>query len=62
MADKILKWRDSDSIKGVRNRLKIAVKACTDGSSVKLELKSAQNLIEICNQLIHIEENHEEPT
>jgi hypothetical protein len=51
-------WRGSKQLRGVRSRLQAALNACTDGAWVELDIKTAKNLIEVCNQAIHTEEGH----
>jgi hypothetical protein len=61
MTKKIIKtsvWRNSNQIKGVRAQLVGAINACTNGAKIELDIKSARNLVEICDQAIHTEEGH----
>jgi len=55
------KWphRNSYQIKGVRAQLVGSINACRDGATVEIDWKTAQNLVEICNQSIHFEEAQE---
>lgn len=55
-----MKWRNSKELAGVRSQLKAAINACDDGAYVTLDLKSACNLLEICDQAIHTEKGHEQ--
>lgn len=52
-------WRDSRSLAGVRSQLVAAVRNCDDGAYVTLDMKTALNLIEVCDQAIHTEKGHE---
>jgi hypothetical protein len=52
-------WRTSAQLRGVRSQLTQAVNACMDGAYVTLDIKSARNLLEVCDQAIHTEEGHE---
>ena len=54
-------WRNSRQIKGVRAQLKGAINSCTDGAYVQLDIKTARNLLEVCDQAIHTEVGHEPP-
>ena len=51
-------WRTSNQIRGVRAILTRDINACTDGAYVTIDLKTARNLQEICDQAIHTEEGH----
>jgi hypothetical protein len=55
---KELKWRSSRQIAGVRAQLQAAVNRCTDGAEVVLDVKSAWNLLEVCDQAAHTERGH----
>ncbi len=55
------KWRSSQQLKGVRSQLVAAINACTDGAHVMLDMKSARNLVQVCDQAIHTEVG-QEPT
>lgn len=52
-------WRNSRQIKGVRSQLVGELNANTDGAYVTIDIKTARNLVEICDQAIHTEEGHE---
>ena len=51
-------WRTSAQLRGCRAQLVAAINASEDGAYVSLDIKSARNLVEICDQCIHIEEGH----
>lgn len=53
------KWRTAQQIRGVRAMLKRDLNACADGAAVQIDLKTARNLIEVCDQAIHTETEHE---
>lgn len=59
--DKNHTWRTSKQIKGTRVNLVGAINACDDGANVVIDIKLARNLVEICDQAIHTEKNHEPP-
>ena len=61
MAGKGLHWRNSKQIQGVRNRITHALSACKDGVHITLEVGTAHSLIEICDQAIRTEKEHEAP-
>lgn len=52
-------WRNSAQLRGVRSRLTSAINQCADGAYVTLDIRSARNLQEICDQAIHTEIGHE---
>ena len=52
-------WRNSAQLRGVRSQLVAAINACTDGATVDLDIRSARNLVEVCDQAIHTEVGHE---
>jgi hypothetical protein len=54
----IVTWRGSNQLRGVRSQLQAALNACTNGAWVELDIKTAKNLIEICDQAIYTEEGH----
>jgi hypothetical protein len=45
--------------RGVRAILKRDINLCFDGAYVQIDYKTAQNLLEVCDQAIHTEEGHE---
>ena len=51
-------WRTSNQIRGVRAQLVVAIRASEDGAHAMVDLKNAQNLIEICDQAMHTEQGH----
>jgi len=51
-------WRSSASLRGVRSALVAAINSSEDGAYAMLDLKSARNLVEVCDQAIHMEEGH----
>jgi hypothetical protein len=53
-----LVWRNSRQIRGVRSQLQAALNACTNGSTIELDITTARNLIEVCLQAEHTEEGH----
>lgn len=55
---KTLKWRNSRQIRGVRAQLMAAINSCENGAQIELDIRSARNLIEVCDQVIHTEERH----
>lgn len=60
MVDK-RKWRDSRQIQGYVNLLRGAIRHNRNGAHIDVDLKTAEALIEICEQAIHTERNHEYP-
>ena len=56
-----LRWRNSAELRGVRARIVAALAANKDGSTAQIELKTLINCVEICDQAIHTEVNHEPP-
>jgi hypothetical protein len=52
------KWRNSRQIAGVRAQLVGAIRCCDNGAFVELDIKSARNLVEICDQAIWTEKGH----
>jgi hypothetical protein len=55
---KKLNWRTSRQLMGVKSQLTSAINGCTDGAYVSIDLKTARNLSEVCDQAIHTEEGH----
>lgn len=51
-------WRHSQQLRGVRSILTRDINLCTDGATVTVDWKTAQNLIEIIDQAIHTEEGY----
>jgi hypothetical protein len=51
-------WRDSRSLAGVRSQLVAAINACDDGAYVQVDMSTARNLVQVCDQAIHTEEGH----
>jgi len=56
---RIIKWRGSAQIRGIKSQLTAAIASCHDGAYVQLHYKTAQNLAEICDQAAHTEEGQE---
>jgi hypothetical protein len=54
----VLAWRNSRQLMGVRSQLVAAINSCDDGAQIKLDIKSAQNLVEVCDQALHTERGH----
>lgn len=54
-------WRNSRQLAGVRSQLVAAINACTNGAYVELDIRSARNLIQVCDQAIRTEQGHEPP-
>jgi hypothetical protein len=52
-------WRSSAELKGVRAQIVAAINACDNGAYVTLDIRSARNAVEVCNQAIHTEEGHD---
>lgn len=57
----IMKVSGSKTMLGYRSRLKLAINASTDGATCELELASAEAILDMVDQLIRIEQNHEAP-
>lgn len=55
----IFPWRNANQLRGVASQLTAALRSCTDGAYVELDIKTARNLLEICSQAIHTEVGHE---
>jgi hypothetical protein len=53
-AEAQLKWRQSRQIQGVRSQLVAALNCCDDGAYVSVDIRTARNLIEVCDQAIHM--------
>jgi hypothetical protein len=51
-------WRNSAQIRGVKSQLTIAINLSENGAYAEVDLKTARNLLEICDQAIHTEEGH----
>lgn len=56
---KKLLWRNSRQLRGVRSQLTVAINTSYNGAYAEVDLKTARNLLEICDQAIHTEEGHE---
>jgi hypothetical protein len=54
-----IKWRTSSQIAGVRAQLKGAINCCDNGAQIELDIRTARNLLEICDQAIHTERGHD---
>lgn len=54
-------WRTSFEILGVRAHAVAALRTCRNGASAEIDVKSLQNLIEVCEQAMHTERGHEHP-
>ena len=52
-------WRSANQLRGIRSRLTSAIKACNDGATVHLDIRTAENLQKVCDQAIRTEVNHE---
>ena len=52
---------NSRQIDGYRAQLVSAVRQCQDGAYVQLDLRSAEKIVLILDQAIHIERGHEPP-
>lgn len=52
-------WRNSRQIAGYRAQLRGAVARDRTGSEIAIDLTTAEALIEICDQLMHLERNAE---
>ena len=51
--------RSSAQLRGVRSRVMDAINRCRDGADVVLDIRSARNLVEVCDQAIRTEVGHE---
>ena len=51
--------RNSAQLRGVRAQVVGAINHCTDGADVVLDIRSARNLVEVCDQAIRTEVGHE---
>lgn len=51
-------WRSSTQLRGVKSRVTAAINVCSDGAYVEIDLKTARNLLEVCDQAIHTEKGH----
>jgi hypothetical protein len=54
---RVVPWRTSKQIQGVASVLKRDINCCTDGAYVMIDWKTARNLLEICAQAKHTEED-----
>lgn len=51
-------WRNSQQLRGVRSQLVVAINTSEDGAYAQVDLKTARNLLEVCDQAIQTEEGH----
>ena len=51
--------RNSAQLRGVRAQVVGAINHCRDGADVVLDIRSARNLVEVCDQAIRTEVGHE---
>ncbi len=51
-------WRNAKRLGGVRSQVVAAINRCMDGAQVELDIKTARNLVEVCDQAIHTEDSH----
>lgn len=54
-------WRTSRELAGVRAQGIAALRACRNGATAEIDLKSLENLIEACEQAMQTERGHEHP-
>lgn len=54
-------WRNSVQIKATRKVLSDAIELNSYKNTVHIHIKTAKNLLEICDQAVHTEEGHEMP-
>ena len=54
--ESVMPWRTSNQIRGVRALLMVAIRTSEDGAHAMVDLKNAQNLIEICDQAMRTEQ------
>jgi hypothetical protein len=57
----MVKINGSARMRGYRNQLKGAVNKAGFGFHVKLDMKTAEAILDMCDQLIRIEKEHEAP-
>jgi hypothetical protein len=55
------KINGSARMRGYRNQLKGAINSCQNGAYIELDLTSAEAILDMCDQLIRIEKEHEQP-
>jgi hypothetical protein len=55
------KINGSNRMMGYRNQLKGAINFCDNGATVELDLTTALAILDMLDQLIHIEKQHEQP-
>jgi len=49
-------WRNARELRGVRSQAVAALNACDNGAYAEIDLKTLRNLIEVCDQALHIEQ------